>query len=222
MVLIATVALGVLTTYIIAQKKILINQQVKLKADRDVDRAVQMVSSLILNPASCNANFYGKSTSGGSLADIQKCTVGKCLSTGTKTTALALNTYTMFSGENPVKAQLISATYAITQPQYAGKKADGTPSPGSSYPAVLTLTLKFRKTTGLNNGVVTSSTTNLDSTLGYVITLNALVVTATFDYTEWNASTNLPQAGQPWRGLVQSATILGCVQNPSSTVPYGP
>lgn len=191
MTLFAIVGIGALTIMLIDSKKLTTSIAIRSAADKDVDRAIAMIESLILAPDSCNANFYGKSATSGSLSgSINKCSSGggNCRP-DTPVPVLDLNTFTMFRSEKDAKAQIVSAIYLITTPQTTG---------AVHKPAVLTLTVKFKKNLGLINEVIATSVKEY--------TFQALVVTGSF-----NSTTDV---------FTPSSTILGCAKNPASTFVY--
>ncbi len=80
--LIGTMILGGLALVVMNQSKNYQNISSKLVADKDVDAAVLKISSMLLIPKNCNANFYGLDSTSGSLSDIRSCNTGACLNTG--------------------------------------------------------------------------------------------------------------------------------------------
>ncbi len=183
--LFALTGVGVLTMVIIQAKKNAIRIATKNTADKDVENAVARIGSLLLAPDSCKANFAGLPQTG-SLASIKN---------GDSSTAIVLNNWAMYGGTVTTKAQLNTASYAITTAQAVGAT--------SFKPALLTLTLRFTKNLGVNSnapGVAAIVTSVVN------FRVNAFVVT--------NIYNNVTRTLNP------NTTILGCAKNPASTISY--
>lgn len=199
LVLIATIGLVALSYFVMQNKRNLGALAFREKGDQDIDRALTTIGSLILSPASCNANFFNQPTAGGSLAQIYKCNSGNCR-TGTidRSVALKMGDWDLFNtgASASSKVQLTSATYAITTAQTTAS----TDSTGAAHPAVLTLTLTFTRNLGIVNGVRKTNVLK-------PYTLQATVVTNTFNNTTKTLNAT-------------SANIIGCAQNPASTIEY--
>jgi phosphotransacetylase len=191
----AIIGLGVLTYLVMNTQRITNKMQIKAIADKDVDRAVAYIGTLLLTPGNCNAIFMGLATAAPPpLTDIKKCT-GTCSGTNVPSaTALVINNtnnnnWTLFAGEQPARARIFSATWAITTPQT------------STTPAILTLTVFFQKNLGLSNAARVVS--------GKTYTFQTFVVNRTWNYITlaFNAVPN-------------GSTILGCARNVNSTFVY--
>lgn len=206
--LMAALALAGMALVLMNQSKISKNISTKMVADSDVDVAVLKISSTLLQPKNCNANFYGLNVASGTLLTIQSCLegTGSCRPTGTKTlevtvmNAAKVAATTEENQWNPAplytgltrKVRLTSATYVLDQNQTRGL--------ATAKPAVLRLMLVFEKNLGTRSsgsGATKIQTSKVTKEI-YIP-----VVRATFT---------------PPNTYVESGTILGCPISPTSTV----
>lgn len=205
--LIGTIALGGLALIVLNQSKNYNNINAKSIADKDVDAAVLKISSLLLVPKNCNANFYGLNSTSGTLTDIRTCTSGACLTT-------------LGTGETVELTVMDAAKLAL--PATAGHEWDS----ASSYTG---LTTKVRVAS-------INYTLDADQVAGSVTSPASLKVTIVFEKNLGTRSTGSASAKIQTSKVIReiyvpvvrrqntpysypvSPTILGCPISPSSTI----
>lgn len=214
MVLMATIGLAALGVVIMNAKKQAGNSAQRNSADRDIERIMARVASLIVSPADCNANFLGKkftapySTLPSATVALYKCSVGgTCNGSGSAQAALNFNNWVVFPGELSGRVRISNLTYALTAPQSTSSVG---PRPRAGFanaqPAVITLSITFQRdvaTVGGNKVVTTSQP----------YTINAFVITSTTTYSS---------GGVPLDTITDNPTglIYGCATSPSSIYQY--
>lgn len=206
MALIGVVALGGLALVVMNQSKNYGNINSKLVADKDVDVALLKISSMLLVPKNCNANFYGLNSTSGTLPDIRSCNSGACLTAGMTNKTLELTV---------MDAAKVAATSADNQwsaaPAYTGlttkvrvtslsytMETDQATGPSTSAPAIMKLTIVFEKNLGLRSGG--AGTTKIQTSK---VTRELFVPVIRKHPTPYSYPT--------------SPTILGCPTSPSAT-----
>jgi len=194
MVLLATVGVAALTLVVIQSRKNGTRLAVKATSDKDVDRALSLINTLLMSPDSCKANFPAGRPIAGSLNQFgifKKCNDGTAACNALNFKNAASPDWVMFVGEAPSKARLLDISYQEKPgfPQTTGP---------SHAPATYTIHVYFEKNLGMNNGSITSSFKDF--------TFEIPLVTGTF-----NSATHTYTA---------SSTIVGCPRSPSSTVAY--
>ena len=198
MVLLATVGVTALTLVVIQARKNGASIATRSKADRDVERAVSLITTLLITPASCSANFAGKPL-GNSIMGVNFInykTLKKC-NGGTECDAINFYDSTnpnwvMFSGETASKARIVAISYYQIQP-------NGAQTTGPSHaPAQYYMKIKFEKNLGMNNGTITSSFKKFS--------IDFPLVTGILDTTHLT--------------LAPATTIVGCPRSASSTIAY--
>lgn len=194
MVLMATVALTAMVIVFQRSSHIKNRLSKRYNAENDINEAITRIVSIVMTPSSCNANFYNQPVAGGNLTAIYSCVTGNCRTAINRTIVLDAtpSSWTMFRGEKPRDARIVTMSYAITTPQRT-KAGTGT----AEYPAELTLTINFEKKIGMNN--------NVQQTAKVTKTVTAYVVTNTYNYTTWSLNAS-------------PANLYGCAKTPSSTL----
>ena len=200
MVLIIAAVLGAVSLYVTNSAKLQSNIKLQDKSQKDIENAVAKINSLLLNPAHCNANFFGKPITGGTLLQLNKCDgTNNCRTGGTPTLYFDTNPATTtfkLAVDNPSNdnARISSASYVIEQPQ--------TTTPYR--PALLRLDVVFQRKLGQANGIDHTSKTSAFKFYTWVVTNN------------YNHSIPPPHALDP----NPSGNILGCAKSSASTFPY--
>jgi Tfp pilus assembly protein PilV len=88
------------------------------EADKEISQASGEIFSLLMDPANCNANFFGLTTGTGSITAISKCVGGNCRSpgSGVKTTVFPVSASWM-SSQNMIgnNVRISSITYRVNR-----------------------------------------------------------------------------------------------------------
>ena len=193
MVLLATVGIAALTLVVIQSRKNGTRLAVKATSDKDVDRALSLINTLLMSPDSCKANFNGRPLTGSlsGFGPFKKCNDGTSACNALNFYNPASPDWVMFVGETPSKARLTNITYELKTAQTTGP---------SHAPATYTIHVFFEKNLGMNNGSITIGKSLVPKDFEIPL-VTGLFSNVTHTYTA-------------------SSTIVGCPVSPSSTIAY--
>ncbi len=203
MVLLLTVGVGVLSYVLVQRNRITNKDDIRINADKDLEEAVVKLGTLLITPANCNANFYGK-PSAGSLTNISSCPSGNCASASSGVVEMGVFVPTDTNWKNATVAlggtgiservRINAITYSISTPQGMAPQLA----------AVLDVNVTFQQNLGNNNNA-----TQVRVTRQVVKTFQAFVKTH-----NW-------VAGPPQALTVHpTGLIYGCTKSPNSSTVY--
>ncbi len=210
MALMAMIAIGGISYYMMSNRAQNAKNIQRMSADDDIARALDLLNGLMKSPAHCNANFKSKRfvSPYTVLSDVKKCSAGgNCNTTGTPQTALNFNNWEMIPGSIG-KARIVALSYslaAIQSSSSSGSRARA--GYANSQPAIIRLSVTFEKNLGMKAPVPPATVGTMITSRTQPYTFDAFVVTSTF--TPPNTITDNP-----------TGLIIGCARSPASTGVY--
>lgn len=163
MAIMTSIALVALGLVLMKRKEIEASLGVREKGDRDLDNIMAKISTMLLAPADCNANFAGLPKTGNPTI-LYKCNTGTNCRPGAKTALLQVN-----AANWQLETSLFSKVRIKTMSYTTTNQVQTPPSPG-----ILTLTVEFEKNMGKKGSGLRIVTIPK--------TFNAFVVTGTYNY----------------------------------------